>query len=398
MKNHQFSISAGMVTFGMTLLNLAVQAQEIQAKIMIHQPQPTAVANDTNASTEGLPSIVELLPICLINGRIVMQIPEQRGAIKVSDFGPGGLINCSNPGGGQRVVKWNRFKTGQVQFGGGITVNETFTNVNLWQYDPAQQTRKMLLIQQQTDGEASEVTVTLSEYKGHVNTIKEKYTAATFSDLRLVYGKDLQNLLNPFLANSPLRGLIDANPAVARQVLSATQLAPANAETLNLIKGILKELDSDEFKIREQASTKLKALSSSARETLMAMDLTTYSAEVRVRVEEIRPTKAGLTPEVIASLRQNRFFLLDAMLLPDQSLAESAAAEFSKLVGKPITLATAPERPQQIEALRKEWLKQPTTQPTQEIFQEGDKQPEPIHNGGFRGGVQIKPRGDVIVD
>ncbi|MEI7766025.1 MAG: hypothetical protein WCJ97_01165 [Phycisphaerae bacterium] len=397
MKNHQLWISAGLVTLGMTLLNTGVEAQNAHAKIMIQQPVTTEV-NDTKTSTEGLPSIVEILPICLINGRIVMQTPEQRGLIKVQDFGPGGSINCYfNPGGVQRTVNWGRVKTGQLQFGGAISINDTVTNVNLWQYDPTQQCRKMLLIQQ-ADGEASGVTVTLSEYKGRVNTIKEKYTAATFSDLRLVYGKDLQNLLNPFLADSPLRGLIDANPAVARQVLSATQLAPANAETLNLIKGILKELDSDEFKIREQASTKLKALSSSARETLMAMDLTTYSAEVRVRVEEIRPTKAGLTPEVIASLRQNRFFLLDAMLLPDQSLAESAAAEFSKLVGKPITLATAPERPQQIEALRKEWLKQPTTQPTQEIFQEGDKQPEPIHNGGFRGGVQIKPRGNVIVD
>ena len=99
---------------------------------------------------------------------------------------------------------------------------------------------------------------------------------------------------DPVKANQAARALIAAGPAVLGHIEKAMDLSP-NEATAKQVSELIRQLDEDDWRLRQSATDKLKALGKRAHRQLREALAGRPSPEVRSRIEDILSIADGAT-------------------------------------------------------------------------------------------------------
>lgn len=172
--------------------------------------------------------------------------------------------------------------------------------------------------------------------------------------------------VRPMLRDLGQERLMRPETAVARQVFAIQDSSPVDSKVSNQVRQLVAKLDSDDFKERRSASEKLKKLGLPAARAMQELDRSEMTPEQRNRVSEIIDANHSLKPGDAKRLGSDPAFLIDCLELEDKEVRDAAISRLEGLMHKKPGFnpqADAGERIKQLDALRRELLPFPTTQP-----------------------------------
>lgn len=189
------------------------------------------------------------------------------------------------------------------------------------------------------DGQDWPVRFTVNEVGGTGQApVNVNAVAATFADLRLRNGRDVERFLRPLFSATGQEAVFAPDPVAAFQVFAGRWTAdPASRAR---VEALVPALASGDFRDRERATRQLRELGRPAVEALLKLDRSTLSAEQCLRAESVMRPFLSLPPAQAERLRQDRSFLLDC-LSGDDPTVRAAAWDRLKELAPAETAATA---------------------------------------------------------
>lgn len=162
--------------------------------------------------------------------------------------------------------------------------------------------------------------------------------AATFTELRRRYGREVQKYLAPVVRDLGIEQAIFAPPlALAQQVLGIGAEIDANA--LEELEPLLAKLESTDFRTRHGATQELKKLDAAKVLALSRADRSKWSLDRAAAVDALLAETDLPAQADLANLSREPLFLIDCLYLDDPAVRKAAAAALESLAKRPLNIS-----------------------------------------------------------
>jgi len=213
-------------------------------------------------------------------------------------------------------------------------------------------TQSVTLHESLTPGTSLPITLRIQifpESGAGVSSVNLALSAASLSDLRRQYGKEVERYLRPMLRDLQQEPVAMAvEDKLAWQVLADTwSPTPGLA---GQVQDVLGRLGADSYATRAKAQQQLEQMGLPAALYLMSIDRSGLSAEQSARVEKFLGSYRTLGEAQIVFFRRDVNFLLDCLYSDDARLRQSAL-EHLRRIGHDVRLSDDQSRPQRIAAI-----------------------------------------------
>ena len=160
--------------------------------------------------------------------------------------------------------------------------------------------------------------------------------AETFAALRRQHPHEVDAFVRPLLRELRQEAAFAPDAATAWQVLSDRW--PLDASTEARVRAELPALDAADFRHREAAVTRLRAVGRDAALAIRRMDRAGLSAEQNARLDGVAARFEPLRASRAAELRQDPTFLLDCLYADEPNARRLALARLAEIVGRPLAI------------------------------------------------------------
>lgn len=219
------------------------------------------------------------------------------------------------------------------------------------------------------EGRDGVAQLTVNEY-GTANPAPRSFTlrAADFYTLLRDNPREAEEFVRPLLRDLGQESVFAPDVLVAWQVFSDTW--KADERITDRIKGLLPDMASNEYRLREKAVAELEGMGRAGAAALLRLDRSGLSAQQNLAVDRALAPYAQLTPREAEQYGKDRAFLLDCLYTSDRAIRAAALARLRDVTGQDVAFdldAAANDRSAAVTALRKRLLigeGSPATRPT----------------------------------
>jgi len=162
-----------------------------------------------------------------------------------------------------------------------------------------------------------------------------KLSAGNILELRRRYPVEVARYLEPIFRDFKQEAVLgQVDPKLAWQVFAP--LYQPTAELGKKVQALAKQLDAEDFNLRESASKELAKMGAPAAIVLSRMPRGRMSEEQQTRLDALIAPINPLAEEEAARLRGDKFFLMDCLYCDELQIRQWALSQLQKVVGKQI--------------------------------------------------------------
>jgi hypothetical protein len=191
-------------------------------------------------------------------------------------------------------------------------------------------------------------------------------SAPDFVTLRRQHPREVNEHLRPLLRELRLESVFAVDPTTAWQVFADEW--KGNADVAGQVKGLLGDLEGDEYPRREKARQALKRLGPDAALVIYRMDRSGLTPEQNCQLDTVLAVHSTLSRAEAHRMLVDVDFLLDCLYSDDADIRAVAIKHLEQVTKREIKLDAAADdynaRVARVEALRGEFSPKATTRRT----------------------------------
>lgn len=178
------------------------------------------------------------------------------------------------------------------------------------------------------------------------------YAAADFPEFIRRYPTETSRYLRPIIeAYGPQPKLFMVDDALAASVFP--EAFKVDDATRDRVISLVKQLDADSFRQRQDAGDALQKMGTPAATVLATLDRNTLTPEQAARIEAILASAQPTFKFDARKLREDKSFLLDCLMSDNRSIRVAALAALNKAIGAPVAFADTPDAESRIREVYK---------------------------------------------